>query len=93
MLYKKKLQLSNINFYIFEISKKTTDDGKYFEVIIDRFEVVMEDTLFVEFQLKVRKINKIRKIVGYIVVNQSLGNEIKVEAKSLKKQGKKNFYK
>jgi hypothetical protein len=68
--------------------KKTTDNGKYFEIIIDRFEVVSEDTSIIEMQLKVRKINKIRKLVGYIDVHQPVGNELNVAVKTLKKQGK-----
>ncbi|KAG5673201.1 hypothetical protein PVAND_003268 [Polypedilum vanderplanki] len=59
-----------------------------FEAILDRFEIVTENTDIWEWHFKVRKVNKTRSIVGYTEVKIPIGNDYKVEMKVLKKQGK-----
>lgn len=59
-----------------------------FEVLIDRVEIVKEDKSFLEAKnLKVKKVNKIRSIFGFITLYQPFGNNLIIEAKTLKKQG------
>jgi len=63
-------------------------DRKYFEVILDRVEIVMENKNLMESHVQVRKVNKTRSLVGYAITHEPFGNDIVVEAKGLKKQGK-----
>ncbi|KAL7020230.1 hypothetical protein ACKWTF_011424 [Chironomus riparius] len=79
-------------FFIFAEEKsftlaETLPAGNYFEVIIDRIEVVQEVPGFSEWHLKVRKVNKTRQIFGYIELYIDFGNNLMVEYKCLKKQG------
>ncbi|KAG5678975.1 hypothetical protein PVAND_008590 [Polypedilum vanderplanki] len=61
--------------------------GRYFDAIIDRFEVVYENKSIWEWNIKVRKINKTRSLVGYVLVKEPLGNDFKDKTVLLKKQG------
>lgn len=63
-------------------------DRKYFEVILDRVEILMENKSLMESHILVRKVNKIRSLVGYAIIHEPFGNDILVEALGLKKQGK-----
>ena len=55
---------------------------------MDRTEVIFETPSIVEFQIRVKKVNKTRSLVGSITFHEPFGNNIKVEGKALKKQGK-----
>lgn len=41
------------------------------------------------WHLKVRKVNKTRKFFGYISIFKPMRNDVQLDAKALKKQGKK----
>jgi len=58
---------------------------------MDRTEIIFETPSIVEFQIRVKKVNKTRSLVGSITFHEPFGNNIKVEGKALKKQGKGNF--
>ena len=61
----------------------------YFDVLLDRFEVLFQDEKFMDWKgLKVKKVNKTRSLAGEIKFLQPLGNDVIVEGKALKKQGK-----
>jgi hypothetical protein len=62
-------------------------NGKFFEVIIDRFELVYENKDIFEWIIRVRKVNKTRFIVGKVIVKVPLGDEVVEEIRSMKKQG------
>ncbi|KAG5678972.1 hypothetical protein PVAND_008587 [Polypedilum vanderplanki] len=64
-----------------------TTAGKYFEVNLDRFDVLEENKNIWEWNVKVKKINKTRSLVGYSLFNAPVGDDFKVEGKVLKKQG------
>jgi len=57
------------------------------EVILDRVEVVYETPDIAEWHVRVRKVNKTRAIVGFVIVREQLSNEHLGEFKVLKKQG------
>lgn len=59
----------------------------YFEVILDRIEVVQEKPGISEWHLKVGKANKTKIITGFVILGFPLGNDIKMETKLMKKQG------
>lgn len=60
----------------------------YFDVQIDRFEVLFQNTSFFDWSgLKVRKIQKIRSIVGEIDFFVPIGNDIMFSGLAYKKQG------
>ncbi|KAG5679007.1 hypothetical protein PVAND_008616 [Polypedilum vanderplanki] len=61
--------------------------GKYFEVNLDRFEILYENKSIWEWHLKVRKVNKTRSIVGYVLTKVPIGDDFKSEGRLLKKQG------
>ena len=63
----------------------------YLEIIPDRIERLLESTETGYWHLKVRRVNKTRAIFGYISFLKPMGDDIQLEAKSLKKQGKKIF--
>ena len=54
---------------------------------MDRIEVVQEDKNIIELNARIKKVNKIRSIVGYVIYNVPFVNDIKIEIKTLKKQG------
>jgi len=60
---------------------------KFFEVIPDRVEVIYEDKSVIESNVRVKKVNKTRLVVGSVYFHVPFGNNIKVEIKTLKKQG------
>ncbi|KAG5667740.1 hypothetical protein PVAND_015710 [Polypedilum vanderplanki] len=70
-----------------EIIPKSLQNKIFFEALLDRFELVYENKEKFEWNVKIRKINKTRSILGYVIIKTSLGNEIVEEIKSLKKQG------
>lgn len=60
----------------------------YFDAQMDRFEVLYQNLSYSDFsQLKVRKVNKVRSLVGEIKFFVPFGNDITIEAKAYKKQG------
>lgn len=65
------------------------DINCYFDVILDKFEVVSQDASFMDLSgLRVRKINKThRAIVGEIFINEEIDDSVMMEAKLYKKQG------
>lgn len=62
----------------------------YFDFIQDRVEVLYQNETFTNWKdLRFRKINKTtRALVGKIVFYVDFGNQIMIEMKSYKKQGK-----
>lgn len=60
----------------------------YFELIVDRVENVFETPSILEWQIRVKKVNKTRALAGFITYHEPIGNHIKIGAKILKKQGK-----
>ncbi|CAG9805781.1 unnamed protein product [Chironomus riparius] len=66
---------------------KLNPKTKFFEVILDRVEVLYEDPKFFETHLRVKKVNKTRTLVGYADIRQAIGNDCDAELKTLKKQG------
>lgn len=63
----------------------------YFDAQLDRFEVLYQNEKFTDWKgLKVKKLNKTtRALVGEIKFFIDFDNDINVEVKSYKKQGKK----
>lgn len=57
-------------------------------MIFDRIEVLLESPETGEWHLKIRKVNKTRAIFGYIHFDHPIGNEVEIELKLLKKQGR-----
>jgi hypothetical protein len=57
-------------------------------VILERFEVAYQNTSFADYSnMKVRKVNKTRCIVGYSDIKVPFGNDITVEGLGYFKQG------
>ena len=79
MEFTDKKQLILINF----------QQTKFIEFILDRFEVLFNTPEITEFNVRVRKVNKTRALVGYITLNVPLGNDFTTEYKIMKKQGEK----
>ncbi|KAL7020228.1 hypothetical protein ACKWTF_011423 [Chironomus riparius] len=63
------------------------NENKYFEIIPDRIECLLESPETGYWHLKVRKVNKTRAIFGYISFFKPMGDGIELDAKALKKQG------
>lgn len=60
----------------------------FFEVLLDHMEIIEQNTSLIDFsQLKVRKIKKIRSLIGEIKLHIPIGNDIMFELKAYKKQG------
>lgn len=60
----------------------------YFDAEIDRFDLISQNTNLTDWSsMKVRKVNKIRCLVGEIKIYKSFGNDIMVQVKGYKKQG------
>lgn len=59
----------------------------YFELIVDRVENIFETPSILQWQIRVKKVNKTRSLFGFLTYNEPIGNNIKVGAKVLKKQG------
>lgn len=60
----------------------------YFDVQLDRFDVVESDKEVYDLSnIKVRKVNKIRSLVGEWIIKQPTGNDVIFEIKIYKKQG------
>ena len=60
---------------------------KHLEVIFDRTEVVFEIPSILEWHIYSKKINKTRSLVGYLTFYEPIGDNFKLEVKTLKKQG------
>ncbi|KAL7037962.1 hypothetical protein ACKWTF_009419 [Chironomus riparius] len=60
---------------------------KFFEIILDCVEVLVETPEIAEWHVHVRKINKTRSLVGYMEFKIPMGNDNKAEYKLLRKQG------
>jgi hypothetical protein len=54
---------------------------------LDRIEVINQTPEYAEWNVRVRKVNKTRSLVGSIVFRQPISNENSAEFKVLKKQG------
>lgn len=65
---------------------------KFFEIILDRVDKIKETPEVFEWNLRVRKVNKTRALVGSMIVRQPISNEYKTEVKILKKQGKSSIF-
>ncbi|KAL7037958.1 hypothetical protein ACKWTF_009415 [Chironomus riparius] len=65
----------------------TCESQKFFEVLLDRIEVIYEDKNIVEINARIKKLNKTRSIVGSVFYHVPFGNDIKIEIQTLKKQG------
>jgi len=61
----------------------------FFEIILDRAEVLYQNPTFGEVSIRVKKVNRTRALIGYIALKNPLGNDFNAEYKTLKKQGKK----
>jgi hypothetical protein len=61
--------------------------GQLFEILLDRFEIVYENTKFFENRLRVRKVNRTRSVYGYVDIKVPMGNDFKASGVLLKKQG------
>jgi hypothetical protein len=58
-----------------------------FDVILDRYENIFINPDYIDVNLKIKKVNKIRSIVGNVQIIRPFDNDFKEEVKSLKKQG------
>lgn len=66
---------------------------QYFDIQLDRFEVLYADPKVVEFNnIKVRKINKTRSIIGNISYHVPIDENMICITKVLKKQGNEYKY-
>lgn len=60
----------------------------YFDVQLDRSDVLEQDTNYVDWSsLKVRRINKTRSIIGEMKFPIPFGNDVKLQGLAYKKQG------
>lgn len=60
----------------------------YFDIQLDRFEQLQNDPSVVDAsEIKVRKVNKTRSIIGNMKTFVEIGNDILVQGKAYKKQG------
>jgi hypothetical protein len=57
-------------------------------VILDRIEVIFEKPGYSEWHLKIGRENKTKVITGYVILGYPLGNDILMETKLMKKQGR-----
>lgn len=63
-----------------------------FEINLDRFEQIFANESFADFSnIKVRKVNGTRALVGYAMLYVPLGDDVMLDGTVLKKQGKKNL--
>ena len=60
----------------------------YFDVQMDRFEVMEQDTRYTDWsEMKIRKVSKVRSLIGHVKIEVPVGNNVLVEGKAYKKQG------
>lgn len=58
---------------------------------MDRTDVIFEIPSIIEWHIRVAKVNKTRSLVGYLTLHETFGNDVIIEGKALKKQGKGFF--
>ncbi|KAG5673203.1 hypothetical protein PVAND_003270 [Polypedilum vanderplanki] len=73
------------------ILKNKVNSGHLFEAILDRFEIVTENTDIWEWHFKVRKLIKHDQLLAIQKLKIPIGNDYKFEMKVLKKQGNAPF--
>ena len=54
---------------------------------MDRVEVIFEAPKTMAWDVKIKKVNKTRSLIGVITLYINLGDDCKIELKVLKKQG------
>lgn len=64
----------------------------YFDIQLDRIEVIKQNPEILIFNLKIRKTNKVRSIIGNITIQVPADNLVACETKVLKKQGNEYRY-
>jgi hypothetical protein len=73
---------------LFKLQLALAIPGTYFDIQLDRFEQLECDLNVVDASaMKIRKVNKTRSIIGNMVVNVELGNDVMLEGAAYKKQG------
>lgn len=79
-------------FLIFTLKISSQYLPAYFDVQLDRISVNFTDPKFLSSNLKIRKVKKVRSIVGEIIWHIPLDDNLTSEAKFLKKQGNEYRY-
>lgn len=87
--------MSKLIFYLFFIFIErdlavdpSTSKSTFSEIILDRIDVLFEAPETMKWDVKIKKINKTKTMIGSIILYINLGDNCKLEVKGLKKQGK-----
>ncbi|KAL7037956.1 hypothetical protein ACKWTF_009414 [Chironomus riparius] len=70
-----------------DIANSAVPKQQFFEIILDRVENVFETPSIIEWQVRIKKVNKTRSFVGSMAFKVPIGNDFKVGLKLMKKQG------
>ncbi|KAL7037961.1 hypothetical protein ACKWTF_009418 [Chironomus riparius] len=73
--------------FTMDLMNSNSTNKKFFELILDRFELLTESPEIADWHIRVRKVNKTRALVGFISIYEPFGNNFLTEYKVLKKQG------
>lgn len=91
IIYKMKILLIFTIFFLkqsFSEMKVPLPKPAYFDIQLDRFEQLYANLSICDFSgLKVRKVNKIRSLIGKLIISEPMDRDILFVTKTYKKQG------
>jgi hypothetical protein len=81
-----------ILFLIFCLLSKVLLFPQYFDIQIDRVVILYQNPKMVEFNIKIRRVNRVRSAIGNVSYHVPIDNNMLCDLKLLKKQGNEYRY-